>query len=85
MFTNRTDLIQRNKHTDISKNEEGGEEMEKAYLSVKEAAQYLSANEDTLRGKLQAGVIPAYKVGRLWRIRKDELEMYLEENGNRNA
>ena len=64
---------------------QGGEEMEKAYFSVKEAAQYLSANEDTLRGKLQAGIIPAYKIGKLWRIRKDELEKYLEENGNRNA
>lgn len=64
---------------------QGGEEMEKAYLSVKEAAQYLSANEDTLRGKLQAGIVPGHKFGRLWRIRKDELERYLEENGNRNA
>ena len=53
------------------------------YLSVKEAAPILGVKEDTLRGMLQAGIIPGYKVGeKLWRMRKDELEESMAKSRN---
>ena len=53
------------------------------YLSVKEAAPILGVAEDTLRGMLQAGKVPGYKIGKkLWRMRKDELEEYMAKSRN---
>lgn len=53
------------------------------YLTVKEAAPILGVAEDTLRGFLQAGKVPGYKVGeKLWRIRRDELEEYMAKSRN---
>lgn len=52
------------------------------YLSVKEAAPILGVAEDTLRGKLQAGIVPGYKMEKLWRIRRDELEEYMAKSRN---
>jgi excisionase family DNA binding protein len=47
------------------------------YLSVKEAAQLVGVRAETIRSWLQAGYFPAYRAGRILRIRRVELESYL--------
>lgn len=47
-------------------------------LNVHEAAEYLRVNEYTLRRLAREGVIPAFKVGRIWRFRKAALDQWAE-------
>jgi len=43
-------------------------------LDVKEAAEYLRINEQTVRRLAREGAIPAFKVGGIWRFRKSALD-----------
>jgi len=45
------------------------------FLSVKEAAQLLSVSEKVVRADIVRGRLPAYRVGRLVRIRRVDLEL----------
>jgi excisionase family DNA binding protein len=47
------------------------------YISVKAAAQLVGVRTETIRSWLQAGSFPAYRAGRILRIRRAELESYL--------
>jgi excisionase family DNA binding protein len=47
-------------------------------LTVKQAAEYLQINPQTISRKLQHGVLPGRKVGRSYRIRKEDLDEYLK-------
>jgi excisionase family DNA binding protein len=46
-------------------------------LSVEEVAAVLSVSQKTVRRKIDAGVLPACRVGRLLRIQRAELERYI--------
>lgn len=46
-------------------------------LTAEEAAQYLRIHAETLRRKVREGEIPAVKVGRAYRFRKEDLERWL--------
>jgi len=56
-----------------------GDVMDKGYLSLKEAAEYLGMTPVTLRGYIRRGMIPAYQFDRVVRIHKDELESALRQ------
>ncbi len=43
-------------------------------LSIAEAAERLNIKEDTLRKWLKEGKIKGIKLGKLWRIREEEIE-----------
>jgi excisionase family DNA binding protein len=45
------------------------------FLSVKEAAQLLNVSEKVVRADITRGRLPAYRVGRLVRIRRSDLEL----------
>ncbi len=47
-------------------------------LTVKQAAEYLQINPQTISRKLQHGVLPGRKVGKSYRIRKEDLDEYLK-------
>ena len=49
-------------------------------MSVEEAAEYLRMPKNTLYIKLQSGEVPASKLGKCWKIYKDELDKWLEVN-----
>lgn len=51
--------------------------MDKIY-SVKETAQILSLNEETLRRYIKAGKIRASKIGKVWRIQESDLKTFLD-------
>lgn len=48
--------------------------MESKILTAKEAAEYLKINKETLYRKVRKKIIPAYKIGNLWRFHKDVLD-----------
>lgn len=45
----------------------------------KQVQEILRIGRNQLLFRLQSGEIPAFKVGRKWRIRKNELLRYMEE------
>jgi len=47
-------------------------------LDITSVARYLGVSERTVYDRVRAGVLPAIKVGRLWRVRSSDLERWLE-------
>lgn len=46
-------------------------------LSPEEAAEYLKVNPQTIYRNLRRGRLPGGKIGRQWRIRKEDLDRFL--------
>jgi excisionase family DNA binding protein len=53
--------------------------MAQEFMTVEEVAQYLRLNMQTVSRMAQRGELPAVKVGRHYRFRKDILDRYLDE------
>jgi excisionase family DNA binding protein len=51
----------------------------KAFVSIKEAAEYLGVEYKTVYRLVKAGDIPAGKIGGVYRIKKDDLDDYFEK------
>jgi excisionase family DNA binding protein len=47
-------------------------------LTPEEAADYLRVDRETVYRRLRAGQLPGNKVGQQWRIRKHDLNEYLQ-------
>lgn len=49
------------------------------WISIEEAANYLRVNKDTIRNwiKKENG-IPAHKIGKLWKFKKSELDVWIK-------
>ena len=52
--------------------------MNEKLLTPAQVAERLQITERTVYGWLRRGTLPALKLGRLWRIRQDDLEAFLE-------
>jgi len=52
--------------------------MNEKLLTPEQVAERLQVTERTVYGWLRRGKLPALKLGRLWRIRPDDLETFLE-------
>jgi len=52
--------------------------MNDRWLSVDDIAAYLGIKRETLYKWLAEKDIPAHKVGRLWKFRKDEIDKWVE-------
>jgi len=55
------------------------EDTEDSFLTVAEVAELLKLNQQTVRNWIDAGSLPAVKVGRRVRIRRSDLDRKLEE------
>ena len=53
-------------------------------MNFDEAKEYLKTSKPTLYRLLQGKQIPAFKVGRQWRIDKDRLDLWMKETENMN-
>jgi len=53
--------------------------MTEKYMTVEEVAKYLQLHTQTVSRMAQRGDLPAVKIGRHWRFRKDTLDAFLEE------
>jgi excisionase family DNA binding protein len=51
---------------------------EKEILTVSQVAEYLQLSEMTTYKLVQEGKIPAFKIGRSWRVQKGDLEKLIE-------
>jgi len=52
--------------------------MTEKLLTPEQVAERLQVTERTVYGWLRRGTLPALKLGRLWRIRPEDLEAFLE-------
>ena len=52
--------------------------MNEKLLTPEQVAERLQVTERTVYGWLRRGKLTALKLGRLWRIRQDDLEAFLE-------
>ncbi len=48
-------------------------------FSIQEVADKLKVSDDTVRRMIKLGTLPAFRMGRQWRIRKDVLERIMQE------
>ena len=56
--------------------------MDRDILTVEQAAEYLQVTTKTIYNLVDANKLKASKVGRVWRIRKSDIDEYLEQNRN---
>ena len=52
--------------------------MEKEFMNIDEASQYLGIKKSNLYGKVERKEIPHYKWGRLIRFNKDQIDTFME-------
>ena len=55
--------------------------MEERWLSVEEIAGYLGVKRDTVYKWIIRKNMPAHKIGRLWKFRKDEVDNWVFTGG----
>ena len=58
------------------------ETLEKEIMTAQEVAEYLRLAEATVYKLAQAGDIPAVKVGRAWRFKKNMLDEWFRDEAN---
>ncbi len=51
---------------------------EKEIMTISQVADFLQLSEMTTYKLVQEGKIPAFKIGRSWRVKKDDLDMLIE-------
>lgn len=53
--------------------------MEDKWISIEEAAEYLGVNKDSVRNWIKKGnsEIPAHKIGKQWKFKKNELDAWV--------
>ena len=54
-------------------------------MSVEEVAEYLSLHPLTVRRLARDGEIPAFKVGRQWRVKRALLDEWIEQRSMGNS
>ena len=55
--------------------------MEDRWLSVEEIAQYLGISKDTVYTWINKRKMPAHKIGRLWKFKKEQVDTWVEAGG----
>ena len=58
--------------------------MDEGFLTTEEVLEYLQVNLRTVYRLIKAGKIPAVRVGRQWRFRKRDIDVWLESQRPRN-
>lgn len=59
--------------------------MEDRWLSVEEIAQYLGISKDTVYTWIKKKEMPAHKIGRLWKFKKDQVDEWVHKSGSATA
>ena len=57
--------------------------MDDVFLTTEEVLEYLQVNLRTVYRLIKAGKIPAVRVGRQWRFRKADIDLWLESQQTR--
>lgn len=56
--------------------------MDLEIMTVSQVAKYLQISEMTTYKLVQNGSMPGFKIGRHWRVKKADLEVYIEKLKN---
>ena len=56
----------------------------KQVMTVKEIAEYLDVHPMTIYKYVQEGKMPAFKIGASWRIRRESIKKWMDENEHKN-
>jgi excisionase family DNA binding protein len=68
-----------------SKRASGGADTTPDMMTIAEVAKYLKLHELTVRRLAREGELPAFKVGRQWRIKRDLLETWIADRSGKGA
>ena len=49
-----------------------------SWIGIEEAATYLGVTKDTVRNWIKKTDIPAHKIGKLWKFKKSELDIWVK-------
>lgn len=55
--------------------------MDDRWLSVDEISEYLGVSKDTVYTWISAKGMPAHRVGRLWKFKREEVDAWVESGG----
>ncbi|GAB1455864.1 helix-turn-helix domain-containing protein [Spirochaetota bacterium] len=55
--------------------------IEDRWLSVEEISQYLGVSSDTVYRWIEKQAMPAHRMGRLWKFKKDEIDGWVKSGG----
>lgn len=55
--------------------------MEDRWLSLEDIGQYLGVKRDTVYNWISNKNMPAHKIGRLWKFKKDEVDNWVRKGG----
>lgn len=53
------------------------------WLSVEEMGKYLGVSNDTVYRWINRHNMPAHKIGRLWKFKRDEVDAWVKSGGSR--
>ena len=56
-------------------------EMEDRWLSISEICKYLGVSKDTVYEWIDKHEMPAHRMGRLWKFKKDEVDEWVKAGG----
>jgi len=56
-------------------------EMEDRWLSVDEISKHLGVSSDTVYRWIEKHSMPAHRLGRLWKFKKDEIDSWVKASG----
>ncbi len=60
-------------------------EREDRWLSIKEICQHLGVSNDTVYKWIDRNGMPAHRMGRLWKFKKDEVDAWVKAGGANDA
>ena len=55
--------------------------MDDRWLSVEEISEYLGVSKDTIYTWIDAKGLPAHRLGRLWKFKRDEVDAWIKSGG----
>jgi excisionase family DNA binding protein len=62
----------------VNNNKQSESNMDK-WLTLEQIAEYLQMSTSSIYKMAQTGKIPAYKVGRQWRFKKEEVDRWIKD------
>ena len=55
--------------------------MDDRWLSVEEIAEYLGVSKDTIYAWISLKEMPAHRLGRLWKFKREEVDLWVKSGG----
>jgi excisionase family DNA binding protein len=54
------------------------------WSSLEEVAEHIGVHKDTIRNWVRKGIIPAHKIGKLWKFRLSEVDEWITSGESEN-